>query len=254
MITTNSLLTLKFTFQTLKGAVSFIFSSLFSFIFLNPTFVVHPSSSFSFIFSNHLHHCPSSHPAFIAFIVTFIIHYGVFLERAIAVTKILTSITLPSISLSPPFALKIATRFVVVLASSPFLASSLFWSSCCSPLSLAVLLASLSQFCSRCCSKGPRNQSQNPIFAAVKFHLLNSNLCFLRNQSCSVHRSDQGMLNYDILILDWQPILAGICVSDNRSRKRIPSNFENRFLLQWLVPVKGGLIVFSFPHCSGHPL
>ncbi|XLR54473.1 hypothetical protein S83_005145 [Arachis hypogaea] len=56
-------------------------------------------------------------------------------------------------SLSPPFALKIATRFVVVLASLPFLASSSFWSSCYSPFSLAVLLASLSRFCLRCCSK-----------------------------------------------------------------------------------------------------
>ncbi|XP_052107569.1 uncharacterized protein LOC127740560 [Arachis duranensis] len=50
--------------------------------------------------------------------------------------KTLTSITPPSISLSPPF--------------SPFLLLSFspFWSLFCSPLSVAVLLASLSWFCS----------------------------------------------------------------------------------------------------------
>ncbi|XP_057734414.1 uncharacterized protein LOC130949805 [Arachis stenosperma] len=57
------------------------------------------------------------------------------------IQKILTSITSSSISPSPPFALKIATRFVAVLASLPFLL--LFCLSCCSPLSLTVLLAML---------------------------------------------------------------------------------------------------------------
>ena len=65
------------------------------------------------------------------------------------------------------------------------------------------------------------------------------------------------MLNYDILILDWQPVLAGfgllVFISEGeRNRLRVES--ESKFLFQWLLLlVKGGWTVFSFPHCSGLP-
>ncbi|XLR48258.1 hypothetical protein S83_032918, partial [Arachis hypogaea] len=63
--------------------------------------------------------------------------------------KTLISITPPSISLLPPFALKIATRFVVSQLAIPLVVLLVV------PLAVlvVVLLASLSRFCSPCCSK-----------------------------------------------------------------------------------------------------
>ncbi|XP_072087327.1 uncharacterized protein [Arachis hypogaea] len=145
-----------------------------------------PASSSRTIFITALHRTqpsssssPSSSPS--SFITV------VFLELAVAVTvsgrclprrcfekvqKTLTSITPPSISLSPPFALKIATRFVVsqhaiplaVLLVVPLVVLVVVL---LASLSLAVLLASLSRFCSPCCSKVDINNLEEYISLVV---------------------------------------------------------------------------------------
>ncbi|QHO07596.1 uncharacterized protein DS421_14g465070 [Arachis hypogaea] len=118
-------------------------------IIVTPTIVVVVSTTarkssctfIAFITALHLTQpaSPSSHPAFIA------------------VQKTLTSITPPSISPSPPLALKIATRFVLVVWLVVPLAvllgkllASVSWF--CSPLSRGSA-RQVSQFCSPCCSK-----------------------------------------------------------------------------------------------------
>jgi len=45
--------------------------------------------------------------------------------------------------------------------------------------------------------------------------------------------------------------VVGFISEAERNKLRVES--EGRFLLQWLLPVKGGLTVFSSPHCSGLP-